>query len=78
MFLSLLFALFIFTRNKETLLIFICFKMSRNVVKGIFIAGAVKGLPEKVRAVSDGEGVKFSGCRGQVCNNDDNTKRVRQ
>jgi hypothetical protein len=52
--------------------------MSRNVVKGIFIPVAVKDLPEKVRALSDGEGVKLSDCRGQVCNNDDNMKRVRQ
>lgn len=52
--------------------------MSRNVVRGIFIPIAVKDLSEKVRALSDGAGVKLSDCRGRVCDSDDNIKSVCQ
>ena len=52
--------------------------MSRNVVRGIFTPISVKDLPETVRALSDGEGVKLSDCLGQVCDSDDNMKCVCQ
>lgn len=34
--------------------------MPRNVVNGIFIPEAVKDLSEKIRALSDSEGVKLT------------------
>jgi len=52
--------------------------MSRNIVRGIFIPIAVKDLSEKLRALSDGEVVKLSDCRRQVCDSDDDMKCVCQ
>jgi hypothetical protein len=63
---------------KKHACIFICVEMSRNVVRGIFIPFAVKDLSEKVRVLSDGEGVKLSDCRRQVCDSDGNMKCVCQ
>jgi hypothetical protein len=51
--------------------------MSRNVVRGILLTIAAKDLSEKVRALSEGEGVNLSDCRGQVCDSDDNMKCVK-
>jgi hypothetical protein len=52
--------------------------MSGNVVRGIFIRIAVTDLSEKIRALSDGEGVKLSDCRDQVFGSDGNMKSVCQ